>query len=193
MDKPETRRFVRGDIVPRRVLTTIDGTRVAVPDADALIHLQFRRFAACPICNVHLGTLVRRHEEISAAGVIEVVVFHSEASAMRPHQAGLPFAAVADPERVLYDEFGVGRSVRSLLNPRAWTSPLNPAAWQVAAREWRDPDSRPFQVRGGSITGLPADFLIAPGGAVQAVRYGQHANDQWSVDELLDLVESDAA
>jgi hypothetical protein len=35
--------------------------------------------------------------------------------------------------------------------------------------------------------GLPADFLIAPDGRVLATSYGKHANDQWSVDELLDL------
>ncbi|GAA2415939.1 hypothetical protein [Nonomuraea africana] len=33
--------------------------------------------------------------------------------------------------------------------------------------------------------GLPADFLIDPGGRILAHRYGRHANDQWEVDELL--------
>ncbi|MEU0661187.1 hypothetical protein [Streptomyces lavendulocolor] len=35
--------------------------------------------------------------------------------------------------------------------------------------------------------GLPADFLLAPDGTVLAVKYGEHAYDQWSVDELLEL------
>ncbi|GAB3809194.1 hypothetical protein GCM10027605_43400 [Micromonospora zhanjiangensis] len=39
--------------------------------------------------------------------------------------------------------------------------------------------------------GLPADFLIDGDGRVLAVRYGEHAYDQWSVDELLDLARSD--
>jgi hypothetical protein len=33
--------------------------------------------------------------------------------------------------------------------------------------------------------GLPADLLIAGDGRVVAVKYGTHAYDQWSVDELL--------
>lgn len=33
----------------------------------------------------------------------------------------------------------------------------------------------------------PADFLIAPDGRVVAGKYGEHADDQWSVDELTDL------
>ncbi|MEE3918755.1 hypothetical protein V2I01_10735 [Micromonospora sp. BRA006-A] len=53
------------------------GTGVDLPDPDRLIHLQFRRFAGCPVCNLHLRSIVRRHAEIEAAGVREVVLFHS--------------------------------------------------------------------------------------------------------------------
>jgi hypothetical protein len=34
--------------------------------------------------------------------------------------------------------------------------------------------------------GLPTDFLIAPDGRITALKYGRHAYDQWTVDELLD-------
>jgi hypothetical protein len=33
--------------------------------------------------------------------------------------------------------------------------------------------------------GLPADMLITADGCVAAIKYGDHAYDQWSVDELL--------
>jgi hypothetical protein len=39
----------------------------------------------------------------------------------------------------------------------------------------------------GGRSGLPADFLIAGDGRVLAGKYGEHADDQWSVDELLAL------
>jgi len=32
---------------------------------------------------------------------------------------------------------------------------------------------------------LPADFLIDSRGTLVACHYGSHANDQWSVDEVL--------
>jgi hypothetical protein len=41
-----------------------------------------------------------------------------------------------------------------------------------------------MRVAGGPL-GLPADFLIAPSGRINAVKYGTDAYDQWSVDELL--------
>jgi hypothetical protein len=39
----------------------------------------------------------------------------------------------------------------------------------------------------GGQLGVPADFLIASDGQVIAAKYGQHAYDQWTVDELLTL------
>lgn len=190
--RPTTRRLGRGDLVATRNLTTIHDIRVAVPDPSAVVHLQFRRFAACPICNVHLRRVLPRHDEIEAAGVREVVVFHSDASAMLPHQGDLPFTTIADPERTLYDEFGVMSSPAAFLNPAAWTAPFKPEAWRTAAREWRDPGSRPFHIRGNSMAGLPAEFLIGSDGMVRAAKYGRHANDQWTVDELLSIVAATA-
>ena len=37
----------------------------------------------------------------------------------------------------------------------------------------------------GGHLGLPADFLIGPDGRVLASKHGRHANDQWTVDEVL--------
>jgi hypothetical protein len=47
----------------------------------------------------------------------------------------------------------------------------------------------PLLPHGGPF-GLPADFLIAKDGRVIASKYGNHAFDQWSVDELLALAQS---
>ncbi len=180
-------RLTPSDHVPARTLSTIRAERVRVPDPDGLTHLQFRRFASCPICNLHLRSVARRHDEIVAAGVREVVVFHSTVDAMQPHQGLLPFAAIADPKQRLYVEFGVASSLRSVLHPRAWTSALKPYAWAVASRERRSDGGRAFSLRGDSMLGLPADFLLTSDGRVAAVKYGKHANDQWSVDEMLNI------
>jgi len=42
----------------------------------------------------------------------------------------------------------------------------------------------PFDAEGG-VTGMPADVLVDETGAVPAVHYGAHADDAWSVDEVL--------
>ncbi|WP_460105112.1 peroxiredoxin-like family protein [Streptomyces sp. YKOK-J1] len=175
-----------GSIVERRDLTAVSGDDVAIPDPARLVHLQFRRFAGCPVCNLHLRSVALRHREIEAAGVREVVVFHSPADELAPHVADLPFAVIADPDRRLYAEFGVERAPRALLDPRVW----GPILWAVVSGVWnvvrgreRLPAGRPH----GGRLGLPGDFLIAPDGRVLAAKYGEHAYDQWPVGELLEL------
>jgi peroxiredoxin len=171
-----------GNLLKHRELLTIQGEPVQIPEPNRLVHLQFRRYAGCPICNMHLRSINQRHEEILSAGIREVVVFHSSAKTMLEFQGELPFAVIADPDKKLYVEFGVESSLKAVLNPRA---PL--AGFRAR--------SVVHSVRGAmgigeKHLGLPADFLIGPNGLVLAAKYGKHASDQWSVDELLDLARS---
>ncbi|MEV6112537.1 peroxiredoxin-like family protein [Streptomyces sp. NPDC052109] len=178
--------FGPGSRVGPRELTPVSGPPVPVPDPVRLVHLQFRRFAGCPVCNLHLRSVVRRHAEIEAAGIREVVVFHSPPEELREHTADLPFAVVADPDKRLYAEFGVEPAPRALLDPRVWGPILRAVArttWAILRGRERGPASRPA----GGRLGLPADFLITADGSVLAAKYGEHAYDQWAVDELLRL------
>ena len=169
-----------GDVLEPRVLVSIHGEPVPIPDRDALVHLQFRRYAGCPVCNLHLRSITRRHDEILAAGIREVVVFHSRAETMLEHQGLLPFAAIADPEKKLYTEFGVEK-----MSP--WMA-LNPRSWRAGARALTQATSlRGATGKGEGHLGLPAEFLISSDGRVLAAKYGEVADDHWSVDELLAL------
>jgi peroxiredoxin len=174
-----------GDPFPTLQLQTITGEPVAIPGtAGALTHQQFRRFAGCPICNLHLRSITRQLDEITNAGIHEVVVFHSTPKELLTYQNDMPFAVVGDPDRKLYRQFGVESGARAILNPRAWRSfPVGLAATirnAIAKRR----GLLPVNPNGGNL-GLPADVLIAPDGRVVAVKYGTHAYDQWSVEEIL--------
>jgi peroxiredoxin len=177
--------------VPARTLDTVAGTRVPVPHPDHLVHLQFRRFAGCPVCNLHLRSIVNRLGDIEAAGIREVVVFHSSADALRTYTADLPLDVVADPGRALYREFGVEYGPRALLDPRGWPTIARAVAREVGAVRRRERPAPPAHPEGGRL-GLPADFLIAPDGRVLAAKHGVHVDDQWSVEELLALVRNAA-
>ncbi len=162
--------------VPGRTVDVLGGARVRLPNAEHLTHLQFRRFAGCPICNSHLRSVALRSGEIAAAGILEIAVFHSEAATMLPYQGDLPFAVVADPEKRLYREFGVEESLRALFDPRSL-----PAVFRGMTSST---PSNPLVGEGGHL-GLPAEFLIRSTGEILDLHYGTHAADHWSVDELL--------
>lgn len=169
-----------GDAIRPRSLGTLDSGPVQIPDPRDLVHLQFRRFAGCPFCSLHLREFARRHDELTGAGVREVVVFRSTAEALQRHHANLPFAVVPDPQGKLYAEFGVESALRSVLDPHAWWPALRGIASALPALPG-------FPTSTAGALGLPAEFLIANDGKVFARHYGVHADDHWSVDDVLAL------
>jgi peroxiredoxin len=178
------------DEFPRLNVTGIAEETIAIPDpGGALTHLQFRRFAGCPICNLHLHSISSRLNEITAAGIREVVVFHSTPTELRKYEADLPFTVIGDPDKVLYSRFGVEASPKAILKPGAWRA--LPAGWGRAIRAavTKRRAVLPAKPTNGNL-GLPADMLISADGYVTAVKYGTHAYDQWSVDELLAIASS---
>lgn len=168
-----------GQTVDAFTVDTIAHGTQRVP-ADGLVHLQFRRFAGCPVCNLHLRSFARSIDAIHAAGVRTIAFFHSPAESMRPYQGDLPFATVADPERRFYRAFRVEQATFAVAHPKVMLS---------AMRGLFTAPSNPF-AGGGGQTGLPADFLLSPGGRLLAVHYGEHAADHWEVEELLRLASS---
>ncbi len=168
-----------GARAPSLDATTIHGLPVSVPGGRARwVHLQFRRFAGCPVCNFHLMTMAKRQPEIEAAGVHQIVFFHSTPEEMMKYQAQLPFDCVADAGMHHYRRWGVQKSLRSLFHPRVV---LNGARWVLTQRRF-------YRRAENGMIGLPADFLVDGEGIVRASKYGTHADDQWDVDELLSLV-----
>jgi hypothetical protein len=133
------------------------------------------------MCNTHIAELRGRAREIEAAGIKEVIVFHSSAKSIRSYQRDVPFVMVGDPKKARYKEFGVETSLGFLASSKAL------GAWIRGIAHGH------FGLRSsGGPFGLPADFLIAPTGQIKAAKYGTHAYDQWSVDELIALAKGAA-
>src|SRR5579864_7942769 len=173
-------KFKPGDSFPASTLESVTGESVKLPDPNRLVHLQLRRFVDCPICNTHLAEVRRRAREIDAAGIKEVIVFHSSAKSIRSYQKDLPFVLVGDPKKALYKEFGVKASLGFLSRKSLAAAMRGVAHGHFGLRLWGGP------------MGLPGDFLIAPSGQIKAAKYGTHAYDQWSVDELIALAKGGA-
>src|SRR5438477_2707020 len=174
-------KFKSGDIVPATTLESVTGESIKLPDPNRVVHLQLRRFVDCPICNTHIAEMRGRAREIEAAGIKEVIVFHSSAKSIRSYQKDVPFALVGDPNKVLYKELGVESSL-GFLSLKALSAAMRGVAHGHLGLRL-----------GGGPFGLPADFLIAPSGQIKAVKYGSHAYDQWSVDEVIALAKGAAA
>src|ERR1700684_1675624 len=116
-----SKKFKRGDRFTPIKTNNIHGAPVTVPDAQGRwTHLQFRRFAGCPVCNLHLQDFIHRNNELLRLGLHEVVAFHSSNAELLPYQGRFPFDVIGDPDKVLYHRYGVEASIWAILNPRGW-------------------------------------------------------------------------
>jgi hypothetical protein len=109
-----------GDAFPvpaLKSLETLSGTAATMPDPDHFVHVQMRRFSGCPICNLHLRSITSRLDEVTAAGVSEVVVFHSTTDELRRYESELPFTVAADPRKGLYRTLNAGVLSASRIQP----------------------------------------------------------------------------
>ena len=173
-------KIVAGQPFPRLQARNIHGGEVAIPGPGPWTHLQFRRFAGMPHLQYSIcSRFIARHQEISEAGIREVVVFHSPDAELLPYQGRFPFDVIGDPTKALYRKYGVESSISAFFSLKAWAASLKGIL--------RKDKPAMIGIPNGGILGLPAEFLIASDGLVRAVHYGTHAYDQWTVDELLGL------
>jgi peroxiredoxin len=172
-----------GITVPPFQVKTISGKLVSVPTPSArLLHLQFRRFAGCPLCNTHLRSFVKRARDLEQAGIHEIIFFHSSPELLNQYVNDIPFDLVADPDKKFYRQFAVETSSKALLHPAIIKALLKSLKTEKIAFP---------KVENGRL-GLPGDFLIDGSGKLVSCKYGLHAYDQWEVDELLELAPNKA-
>ena len=166
-----------GEKFPAMSLTTSKGMELSIPVPGAkFTHVQFRRFSGCPICNTHIASLRAAADRLQRMSIYEVLFFHSTAADVQTFHHDLPFATIADPEKKFYRLVGSETSIfASLRRSAVW------AALKSSVR-----GSIGLKMTGGPF-GLPAEFLIDSDGRVLATKYGLHAYDQWSVDELIKI------
>ncbi len=159
-------------------IEAVSRERLTIPAVSGFTHLQFRRFAGCPVCSLHLRSFSHYYDELNLRGIREVIFFHASREALQKYHGDLPFPVVADDDLRFYRRFGVERRAQALLHPKAWPAIVRGLFATLRA---------PLPEHAKTAIGLPADFLVDSRGRVLASKYGQHADDQWSVNEVLGL------
>jgi peroxiredoxin len=144
--------------------------------------VKFYRFASCPICVLHMRELVKRTDEIRAAGLEPVVLFHSPREKLGQFfDPSLPFEMIADPDKRAFAAYGVESSILGMFS------------WAVMRdymrAMWNGIFSKPFGHEGG-IQGHPADFIVDERGVLTYARYGANYADTLGVDAVLALARS---
>lgn len=151
------------------------------------VMLSFFRDAACPFCNFRIYELSNNYKGWLAAGLEVIVVFSSTAQEVRQHVAKhpRPFKMIADPDLILYNQYGVEHSSRALWKALFFKFPRIVKGVMTGGRPKKNPN----------VKIVPADFLLDVDGSVVDLWYGRDTADhiplqriQTFVDELANVV-----
>lgn len=170
-------RLTPGQPVRRIRLPAIDGSLF---DSDSLrgrpFLLSFFRFASCPFCNLRVHELVTRFAEFGPRASI-VAVFDSPLDNLVRHAAGhrAPFPILADERNESYRAYGIEHSLGGVVRGMVFRMP---ALLRGMVKGYL-----PTTIR-GSLTTMPADFLIAPDGTIQLPYYGTDEGDHLPLDRV---------
>ncbi|WP_127477939.1 peroxiredoxin family protein [Sulfurivermis fontis] len=160
-----------GNRAPEFSLPDLDGRPVRLTDfRGRKVLLVFFRYATCPFCTVRFVRLAQEAKRYADAGVQIIGVFESSAGYIREYlgRRGLPFPVIPDPDGKLYALYGVRKSVPGLLFGMFRLPTLLRALFDPAYR-MAQPD--------GSLTRIPANFLIDENQIVVDAYYGNDIGD----------------
>ena len=155
-----------GNVAPEFTAHTWKNEPVTLSDhRGRKVWLAFFRYASCPLCNLRVNDMIKRYDELSAAGLDILCVFQSPPDNMAKYVASQepPFPLISDPTESLYSTYQLRSSAL------AFGSPKNLGRLAEAAGRGFVPSVHVD----GTKTRIPADFLIGEDGVMQDVFYGK--------------------
>lgn len=167
-----------GDKAPWTEVTDVNGKEVSIEGEK--VYLSFMRFAGCPICNFRMHELIQHRADFEKAGIKPIIIYESETSTMQSYadDSSIPYTLISDPERKLYKLYGLkkslGKMFRTMMKKEAKAAMAKGNALFGSTHYKRD----------GSLTTMPADFLIDESGEIRMVHYGSYIGDHPDLDTL---------
>lgn len=170
-------RRLSGEKINNIVLPSIDGQMFETNSLTGKPYMiSFLRFASCPFCNLRINEFVRRFEEFGDDFTI-VAIFDSPLDNLKRRTEGhkAPFPILADEENKYYREFGIEHSVYGLLKGMIMRMPT------LIKGMFKGYIPTSFK---GSLTTMPADFLIDREELIQVAYYGEDEGDHLPFDKV---------
>jgi len=145
------------------------------------IWLAFYRYASCPLCNLHINTIIQRFDEVQRAGLIFLPVFQSAPEEVRKYAGKneLPFQIICDPQEKIYKRYNVGKSYGGFLSLNVMTKGMK------AMMKGHMPGKME-----GEISRLPSEFIINENFEVIYRYDGKDIGDHPSLDIILAKAEN---
>jgi thioredoxin-dependent peroxiredoxin len=172
-------RLQAGQGAPDFLRPDIGGKTIRLSDyRGRYLLLSFYRYASCPFCNLRVHELMQHLVEFDQRGLSLVAVFQSAREGIREHvgKQRPPFPIIPDPGHSMYRSYRVETSLQGLL--------LGLTLGMGKALKAMGQGFLPGRME-GSITLVPADFLIGPDGTILLAFYGKDISDHLPIEIIL--------
>ncbi len=167
----------QGDKITKIILPSIEDKLINTSELLGQPYMiSFYRFASCPFCNLRINELVTRYDELSNDFTI-VAIFDSSIDNLTEHtkRHQSPFPILADEYNDYYQMFAIEHSLWGMFKGMFLRFPT--LIKGMLKGYW------PFKIK-GSITTMPADFLIDRNGIIQQAYYGKDEGDHLSFEKI---------
>lgn len=174
-----------GDRIPDFIVNDIFGESIQMSNyIGKKTLLVFFRFASCPLCTVRFAQLVQNYPKYAAKGLNVVAVFESSPDFIKRYatnKKNVPFPVIADLEGELYKLYNVKKSIAGTV-----------LGMFRVFKMFKGMFVRKFSmaVPDGSITRVPADFLIGPLLTVKESYYGSDIGDHIPLKKIEEFAAS---
>ncbi|NOR68857.1 MAG: redoxin domain-containing protein [Methylomarinum sp.] len=167
-----------GDKITELNLPAVDGIQFNLEQVQGKrFMVSFMRFAACPFCQLRIHQLQSRWQELGENFTV-IAVFDSSLQNLRKHaeKHEAPFFILADESGTYYQQFAIKHSVLGMLKGMIFKMPT--LLYAMLVKRYF-----PSSIN-GSMTTLPADFLVDENGVIVTIYHGKDSGDHMPFEQL---------
>ncbi len=167
-----------GDKITELNLPAVDGIQFNLEQVQGKrFMVSFMRFAACPFCQLRIHQLQSRWQELDENFTV-IAVFDSSLKNLQKHaeKHEVPFFILADESGKYYRQFAIKHSVLGMLKGMMLKMPT--LLYAMFVKRYF-----PSSIN-GSMTTLPADFLVDEKGVIVTIYHGKDSGDHMPFEQL---------
>ena len=147
--------------------------------------LAFYRYASCPLCNLHIHSIINRFDEVKNAGLVFLPVFQSPPSEVAKYtgkEENLQFKIICDPEQAIYKLYNVGKSYSGFFSFSVMSKIMKAMGQGFMPGKMQ-----------GEISRLPSEFIVDKDFNIIYRYDGKDIGDHPDIDLILEKSKSQGA
>jgi thioredoxin-dependent peroxiredoxin len=145
--------------------------------------LAFFRFAGCPVCNFRMHELMENYESLKAKNIEVIAVFESGNETLKTYLSDnpIPFPVISDSALALYKKYSTDKSLFKVMRTMFKKKPkseMKKGETLFKGKKYK---------QDGSMTRIPADFIIDEKGIIKIAHYGKFIGDHIPLETLIEI------